>query len=122
MIIARDQLERFFSDTRELYRTGKAKFNIDDVCQWSYFFVDPRRDAFVGLAAHLETSGYRNVGLLNPDALQDSSEVIYFLRADRVERITVDDLLSRNKELTDLARRFGVKDYDGMDVGQIDGI
>ena len=123
MIIPRDTLEEFFSDTRALLRNGRANFNVDEVCLWSFFFVDSSPDAFSSLAAHLEACGYFNVGVLVPNLGERRGESgsMYYLRADRLERLTVDDLLDRNRELSDLAVHFGVKDYDGMDVGGIDG-
>lgn len=39
-MITQEQLENFFAETRETYRSGRSNWNIDDVCRWSYFFVD----------------------------------------------------------------------------------
>jgi hypothetical protein len=121
MIIPRETLEEFFADTREQFRKGDAAFNIDEVCLWSFYFVDPSRDVFGPLAAHLEAAGYAIMGVSAANADEGDSELAYALRADRVERLTVEELLVRNSELSELAVRFGVEDYDGMDVGEVGG-
>lgn len=88
------------------------------VCRWSYFFVDPSPQALAPLAEHPRDAGYELRGYLDPDP--EADQPVYFLHVDRVERHTVDSLATRNAELHALAARFGVRDYDGMDVGGID--
>jgi hypothetical protein len=116
-MIGRDTLVSFFADTRRLREDGKAHFDIDDTCRWSYFFVDLSRSKLEPLAGHMQQLGYEVRGYLEPDLASD--DPVYFLRVDRVERHTVDSLLARNGDLYELAARFRVKDYDGMDVGEV---
>lgn len=118
-MISRDALVSFFDATRRLRGDGKAHFDIDDTCRWSYFFVDLSRPKLKPLADHLQQLGYEARGYLEPDLA--SANPVYFLRVDRVERHTVDSLDARNGELHELAVRFGVQDYDGMDVGEVMG-
>jgi hypothetical protein len=119
-MISRDTLISFFADTRRLRQDGKAHFDIDDTCRWSYFFVDLSRSKLEPLSDHLQQLGYEAKGFLEPDLTSDGPA--YFLRVDRVERHTVDSLEARNDELYELAARFGVQDYDGMDVGEVNGL
>jgi hypothetical protein len=119
-MISRTTLISFFADTRRLRQTGKAHFDVDDICRWSFFFVDPSRSKLEPLAKHLAQLDYELKGFLGPDP--DSDRSVYFLRVDRVERHTVDSLAARNDQFYELASRFGVEDYDGMDVGGVDGL
>jgi len=118
-MITREAIEDFFSSTRALRQRGDAQFNVDDTCLWSFFFVDPSQAKLKPVAEHLNASGYKIWGYLDPDA--DNEEPVYYLRADRLEKHTVSSLLNRNTELYAVASRFGVQDYDGMDVGAVDG-
>ena len=118
-MITRDELDTFFSETRSLFVGGRAKWSIDNPCRWSYFFVDPDREKLAPVGRHLETLGYDVIGLLEPDP--EPAEQLYYLRADRIEFHTVDSLLARNVELHAVAAKYGVSDYDGMDVGSVDG-
>lgn len=111
-------IEDLFANTRKLTRDGRAKWDIDAVCRWSFFFVDVDRDRLIRAGEDLARGGYEFVGLLEPGE-DDDQETIY-LRVDRVERHTVDSLLSRNSELYAFAESHGLANYDGMDVGAID--
>lgn len=112
-------LEDLFANTRTARRDGHVTWDIDDVCRWSFFFIDEDRDRLIRAGEALARAGYEVVGLLEPDAADDDQETI-FLRVDRVERHTVDSLLARNTELYAFADAHGLTDYDGMDVGAID--
>jgi len=119
-MISRDTLVSFFADTRRLRHNGKAHFDVDGVCRWSFFFVDPSRSKLEPLAGHLQQLGYEVKGFLEPDSSNDRP--VYFLRVDRIECHTVDSLEARNGEFYELASHFGVEDYDGMDVGEVHGL
>jgi hypothetical protein len=118
-MITFQQLEEFFSDTRETYKSGRSSWSIDDTCRWSYFFVDPDLKKFGPVADHLETLGYEVAGTLDPEASDEMP--VYYLRVDRVERHTPQSLHELNQKLYGVARQFGLQDYDGMDVGAADG-
>lgn len=117
-MIALETLVSFFEDTRELKRTGNARFDIDQVCRWSYFMVDADQAKLTRAGHHLETLGYDVRGFLGPSA---DTKGATFLRFDRVEQHTPESLFERNAELYRIAREFGLEDYDGMDVGAVDG-
>jgi len=119
-MITKDVLIGFFDDTRALRTRGKARFDIDDVCRWSYFFVDEDRAKLFRLADSLKQVGYVNVGLLDPSPNDDDRRTL-FLRMDCVERHDVDTLYARVLELYEVARRHGVSAFDGMDVGAVEG-
>ena len=118
-MITRETLEDFFERTRALYEQGQARFKIDEVCRWSFFFVDRSPSKLEPVADYLDSLGYEIKGFIEPDKTDEAP--VYFLRADRVERHTVDSLVERNNELYATAQKFEVLDYDGMDVGAIDG-
>lgn len=119
-MITKEMLQDFFNQTRKLRDEKKVRFDIDAVCRWSYFFVDRDEAKLAKLGRSLERDGYENVGFLEPSPDNDKGETI-FLRADRIERHTVESLHAKNLELYELAERFGVESYDGMDVGAVDG-
>jgi hypothetical protein len=118
--ISRSMIEDMFQGARRDRRSGRANWDIDDVCRWSFFFVDGDRDKLIRAGLALEPAGYELVGLLEPSDGEEDQETIY-VRLDRVEKHTVDSLLSRNDELYAFAERFGLTSYDGMDVGAVDG-
>jgi hypothetical protein len=120
MAITLEALREFFENTRRLRSDGRARFDIDGVCRWSFFFVDTDEAKLVTLGLHLEEQGYEGVGLLRPNP-EDGHQETLFLRADRVEVHSVDSLHMRNGQLEELAVRFGIAAYDGMDVGAVDG-
>ena len=120
MTIARNTLQDFFENTRRLRRDGRARFDVDGPCRWSFFFVDSDESKLLELGRHLEELGYEIVGLLMPTPEDEDQETIY-LRADRIETHSLDSLYERNAELDKLALRCGVAAYDGMDVGAVDG-
>src|SRR6266567_263717 len=110
-MISRDQLQEMFDAMR-----GKAKWNIDDVCLWGYFFTDHDRERLLASAPALERMGYKVVGLLGPTP-EDDDQSLLLLHVEREERHTVDSLDARNRELYRFAEEFGLESYDGMDVG-----
>lgn len=118
-MITREVLEGFFEDTRARWERGATRFNIDEVCRWSFFFVDPDPAKLEPVADYLQAKGYEIKGFLEPDEKDD--EPVWFLRADRVEQHTVESLHVRTLELYATAAEFNVEDYDGMDVGAVDG-
>jgi hypothetical protein len=118
-MITLPQLEEFFDDTRQSFKSGRCAFLIDEECRWSYFFVDPDREKLLPVSDHMVRLGYEFVGTLYPEP--DDEKPIYFLRVDRVERHSPTSLNHLNHQLYDIADQFGVQSYDGMDVGAVDG-
>jgi hypothetical protein len=118
-MISREEIEDLFEHTRALYRDRKARWNIDEICRWSFFFVDASKEKLRKLGEHLQSNGYEFVGFLDPNPDNDDQETV-FLRVDKVEKHDVDTLLARNDEFYKLAERFKVREYDGMDVGPVD--
>ena len=118
-MIALETLQDFFRDTRRLKEEGKAKFDIDQECRWSFFMVDADRQKLTQAGRHLEQIGFEVVGFLDPSP-EDQNPIIY-LRFDRVGTHTPESLFELNSELYAIARKFDLADYDGMDVGAVDG-
>jgi hypothetical protein len=119
-MITREMIEDLFARTRRLRTEGRVKWDIDEVCRWSFFFIDGSREKLIDAGRELEGMGYEFVGLLEPSPGDEGQETI-FLRVDRVEKHTVHSLLARNDDLYAFADRAGLQGYDGMDSGTVDG-
>ena len=113
-MISRDMLEGLFTSTRE-----RARWSINNVCLWGYFFTDHSRERLLAAVPALERMGYRVVGVLEPTS-DDDDQGLYFLHVEREEQHTVDSLELRNQELYRFADEFGLETYDGMDVGPVE--
>ena len=113
-MISRDILQDMFDDMR-----ARARWSIDDVCLWGYFFTDHNRERLLAAAPVLEKMGYRVVGLLDKPTPEDDDQELIFLHVEREEQHTVDSLDTRNRELERFAAEFGLETYDGMDVEPI---
>jgi|SRR6516165_11276154 hypothetical protein len=113
-MIAREMLENMFARIRE-----QAPWNIDDVCLWGYFFTDHDKQRLLAAAPALQQMGYRVVGILEPTPGDDDQDLL-FLHVEREEKHTVDSLEARNQELDRFAEDFGLRSYDGMDVGPVE--
>ena len=118
-MITLQQLEDFFTKTRRTREAGRSSWSIDDECRWSYFFVDTNREKLMPVADHMQSLGYGVIGTLDPD--ESDQNPVYYLRVDRIERHSPASLHERNQALYNVAEQFGVLDYDGMNVGAVDG-
>ena len=83
---------------------------------WGYFFVDTDREALEALRPVLVALGFRYVDVFGGDDDPD-----LYLHVERVEAHTPETLDARCRQLDELARTHGVRDYDGFDVGNVDG-
>jgi Regulator of ribonuclease activity B len=101
------QLEAMFSDMR-----AKTKWNIDGPLLWGYFFFDQSESKLQQISQELVGAGYKLVGLS-----QVEGRPLYRLHLEKVELHTPNTLNSRNIEFYALAEKYGIRSYDGMDVG-----
>ena len=115
-----NQIHDFFDHTRQLKQQQRARYDIDQVCRWSYFLIDTDREKLTRAGRHLEQHGYEVVGFLEPTPDDDDQETLY-LRFDKVEKHTPDSLFTRNAALRKLAADFDLVGYDGMDAGAVEG-
>jgi len=118
-MITKEQVQGLFEHTRDLLRDGEVDWDIDGVCLWSYFFVDLSKERLQKAAEHLERQGYQVMGILEPEPEDDDQETLR-LQVDKVEKHSVNSLMSRNIEFYALARKLQLRDYDGMECGAID--
>jgi hypothetical protein len=118
-MITKEQVQGLFEHTRDLLRDGEIDWDIDGVCLWSYFFVDLSKERLQQAAEHLARRGYQVMGILEPEPEDDDQETLR-LQVDKVEKHSVNSLMSRNIELYALARKFQLRDYDGMECGAVD--
>ncbi|MFT4246517.1 MAG: ribonuclease E inhibitor RraB [Pseudomonas sp.] len=114
-MITLETLQSFFSDTRQKNTSTSQPWSIDEVCRWSYFFVDEDRERLVPVARHLESLGYAFIGIVDPDDADE--DPFFYLQLDRIELHTPASLHARVLELYGIAEQFGIADYDGMNVG-----
>ena len=109
-VISLESLEEMFAGIK-----ADTKWSTDGELLWGYFFTDHNPKKFAPLIKHLESVGYKYVGLLEPE----KKGGVYFLHVERVEHHTPQSLHARNQELYALAERYGVETYDGMDGGEV---
>lgn len=116
-MITLDMLQAFFSETRQKNASTSKPWSIDEVCRWSYFFVDEDSAKLAPLARHLEALGYTFVGITEPDDADE--DPFFYLHLDKIERHTPESLHARVQELYGLAEQFEIADYDGMNVDAV---
>ena len=119
-MITREAIEGLFLNTRRLRAEGRVKWDVDQACRWSYFFVDSSRDKLMRAVPVLVELGYESRGLLDPAPENDDQETLY-LRVDRLEQHSVESLCARCRDLSAVADRLGLHGFDGMDVGAVNG-
>lgn len=113
LMIRFSQLEAMFKNMKKT-----PELDIDAPLLWGFFFTDPSSGKLQKLSKHLQNEGFRFVDLYVPD-LDDSEDEYYFLHVERIEHHTPITLHKRNQEFYALAHQFGIRAYDGMDVGQV---
>ena len=101
------QLETMFSNMR-----AKTKWNLDAPLLWGFFFLDPNRAKLSKLANQLESEGYMLAGI---EPILGS--IMNRLHMEKIETHSPASLHARNTGLYELAAKYGVASYDGMDVG-----
>jgi hypothetical protein len=102
---------------KQMFQGMRTQSGWDTACPllWGYFFTDPDESKLQPVAEHLARQGYRVVNIYPTD---DGSTT--FLHVEKVEVHTPRSLYARNAEHEALAARFGIKSYDGMDVGPVE--
>jgi Regulator of ribonuclease activity B len=101
------QLETMFSDMR-----AKAPWNVDGPLLWGYFFFDPSQEKLQSAAKELEGAKYRVVGISEVPGRRT-----FRLHVEKVEVHSPASLHARNGDLYELAAKYKLASYDGMDVG-----
>jgi hypothetical protein len=90
-----------------------TKWNVDGPMLWGYFFMHSEPEPLEKAADFLKTSGYRLVGL------NENAPEYFVLHVERVETHSAETLFERNTGLYEVADRFRLDSYDGMDVGPV---
>jgi hypothetical protein len=108
-MITLDQLKDMFASMKQ-----DAPFDADGELLWGYFFTDADKKKLRPVADELVQLGFREVALYRTD-----DRKTYFLHVERVEKHTPESLHERNTEFYEIAERFGIESYDGMDVGPV---
>lgn len=112
-MITVEMMQAFFSDTRQKNMEAGKDWSIDEVCRWSFFFVDEDGSALLPVARHMESLGYTVVGITEPDGEEDP---FFYLQVDKLEQHTPESLQARVEALYAIAEQFEIADYDGMNV------
>ena len=106
-VIALSQLSDMFANMR-----ANPKWNVDGPLLWGYFFTDPKPKKLEPVAQELGAAGYRIVDIYPTD-----DKATYVLHVEKVEHHTPESLNKRNQEFEQLAEKYHLESYDGMDVG-----
>jgi Regulator of ribonuclease activity B len=101
------QLEVMFSNMR-----AKAPWNVDGPLLWGYFFFDSSREKLQDAANELQAINYRLVSIT-----EVTGRNTLRLHVEKIEVHTPTSLHARNTELYELASKYKLAAYDGMDVG-----
>jgi Regulator of ribonuclease activity B len=103
------QLEAMFSNMR-----AKAPWNVDGVLVWGFFFFDPSREKLKDAANELLAANYRVVTISEVPGRKT-----FRLHVEKIEVHSPASLHARNNELYELASKYKLASYDGMDVGPV---
>ena len=91
---------------------AKAPWNVDGPLLWGYFFLDPSQEKLASVAKELIAAQYRVVGIN-----EISGRNLFRLHVEKLEVHSPATLHARNGELYELAAKYKLASYDGMDVG-----
>ena len=92
-----------------------ARWNVDGPLLWGYYFTNGTPVPFKQAAVQLEAMGYRVVGISERPSATNSAR--WWLHVEKVETHTVQSLQLRNQQFYELAAKWKLASYDGMDVG-----
>jgi len=95
----------------------RTSWNLEGDMLWGYFFTDPDPKKLQPVADYLTNAGYKFVDIFLAD---DDDNEIYFLHVEKIERHTPETLDQRNQDFYELASKFNLESYDGMDVGPVE--
>ncbi|MBC7798648.1 MAG: ribonuclease E inhibitor RraB [Pyrinomonadaceae bacterium] len=118
-----DNEESQIQGIKEIFDEASANgFPLTEEQLYSYYFVDKNEEKLEKLGENLEGQGYDFIGVfdLNDEENGEPTGDI-LLHVDKVETHTIESLAKRNVELSKLALQFEVEDYDGWEVGSLDG-
>lgn len=115
-MITKEQIQEFFDDL------ARKRVSLKRPMRWELVFCDHDRARLETLEPELRIEGYSEIELLEPSPEDDDDEddELWFLQAARIELLTPQALYSRCKELTALGRKYGVEEFDGFDVSNVD--
>jgi hypothetical protein len=109
--ISKEQLVEMFNSLEQ------SNINTDSELLWGYFFIDKDTLKLNALANHLRIEGYSFVRLFQIEQDNKLSDD-FLLHMEKIEKHSVESLNSRNMQFYSLIKKFGIKSYDGMDVGK----
>ena len=88
--------------------------DVSEPLQFGYFFFHSTAEPLLKVASWLADRDYTIADL------SDRDDGTWVLNLSKVERHTPETLHQRNLAMNRLAEEFGVDDYDGWDVGEIE--
>ena len=98
----------------------KAGWNVDTDLLWGYFFVDANLQKLNSLKRHLEQLGFRFVDVFEIEDEDEPPSGEHMLHVERIEAHSPITLAKRNVAFSVLASEYGVRAYDGWDVGLVE--
>lgn len=105
----KDILAEAFANMR-----AKTRWNLEGDMLWGFYFTNRTKEPLAPVAKQLEKKGYRVVSIYLDEAKEN-----WWLHVEKVEIHSIDSLLKREIELTELAAVNGLGSYDGWDVGPV---
>lgn len=108
-MIPKTRLDEMFAQIR-----SNTDWDVDAEMLWGYFFTNEDRKALQTVADLLAVDGYRIVEI-RPDEQND----YFWLHVEKVETHSSETLHERNQTFYRLADKYGLRSYDGMDVGPV---
>lgn len=111
-MIERALIEDMFAANR-----ARGRWDMDGPLLWGYFFTSDTPEPLEAAAPALAAQGYRLVELYSTED-EDVPE-LFWLHVERAETHSIDTLDKRNRQFDAFAAKWGLANYDGMDVGPV---
>ena len=113
-MISKEELQEMFDAIAE-----NPDWDLSGEMLWGYFFTDSDKSALERVAPVLEDMGYFVNAIYLSDKESEDDPDLWWLHIEKAEIHTVDSLHKTNQVFYELARKYGLDSYDGMDVGRL---
>lgn len=87
--------------------------------RWEFFFYDHDVARLEAIEPVLLDLGYIDIEVLGPSRDDDDHDS-WYLQAVKIEQLSAQELYVRCVQLSNLARKYGVEEFDGFNVANID--
>jgi hypothetical protein len=109
-------------EIEEMFATVEATTDWDmaEPKLWGHYFGHPERKRLELAATALAVQGFDFVDIYPPDVDAAPEDALYYLHVERAEVHDPQSLLELAEGMYQLAERFALTSYDGMDVGPVE--